>query len=164
MYRQTRERRTIWVSRCLLGAMICTAGLSNARALINPHYTPVDLYYQSPVILRVEIAGPDDRGEMAMAVVTAEGEVWALLRDADQGSRLGVTVALPRDTPGPISVSATDGKRNLGARLVRPGSTALLGKRNKGPIKLQWRRPSAAQNTAQVIVIKPTRFTLPDRP
>lgn len=103
-------------------------------------------------------------GAQDMAVVTAEGEVWLLLRDADQGSRLGVTIALPRDTPGPISVSATDGKRSLGARLVGPGSTALFGKRAKGPIKLQWRRPPAAQDTAQVIVIKPTRFTLPKRP
>ena len=102
-------------------------------------------------------------GAQDMAVVTAEGEVWLLLRDADQGSKLGVTVALPRDTPGPIAVSANDGKRSLGARLVRPGSTALFGKRAKGPIKLQWQRPSAAPETARVIVIKPSRFTLPNR-
>ncbi|NQU25356.1 MAG: VCBS repeat-containing protein [Candidatus Nealsonbacteria bacterium] len=99
-------------------------------------------------------------GAQDMAVVTAQGEVWLLLRDADQGSRLGVTVALPRDTPGPITVSGTDGKRSLGTRLVPPGSTVLFGKRNKGPIKLQWKRQSGTQETAQVIVIRPTRFTL----
>lgn len=99
-------------------------------------------------------------GAQDMAVVTADGQVWLLLRKADQGSKLGVTVQLPANKLGPINVIGYDGKRCLGARLVRPGSAVLLGKRTKGPIRLQWKMPDGPQQTKQVIVLKSTRVTL----
>ena len=53
-----------------------------------------------------------------------------------------------------------DGKRSLGIRLVRPGSTVPLDNRHTGPIRLQRKRLSGSQRAAQVIVLKPIRFTL----
>jgi hypothetical protein len=46
-------------------------GSSAAQALINPNYTPVDLVYQSFVILRLEIGPPDADGQVPVTIVNA---------------------------------------------------------------------------------------------
>jgi len=106
------------------------------------------------------VADFNSDGAQDMAVVTTGGHVWLLLRDAEQGSKLGATVGLSGDVFGPVNVIGYDGKRCLGARVVRPGSAALMGKRTKGPIRLQWKTPRGPQHTKQVIVLKSTRVTL----
>ncbi len=102
----------------------------------------------------------DGAGDLAM--VSNEGEVWVLFREAAEGPTLGLTVSLPPGAPGPVNVLAADGKRSLGVRVVSPGGAgALFGKHTKGPLLLKWRLPAGRPQTKRAIVLKPTRLVLP---
>ena len=109
-------------------------------------------------------AAADFNGDGAsdVAMVSNEGQVWVLFREAAEGPKLGLTVALAPGAPGPVNVLAADGKRGLGVRVVSPGGVgALFGKCTKGPLDLTWRFPGRGEQTKRVIVLKPTRLVLP---
>jgi len=99
-------------------------------------------------------------GAQDLVVVAADGQVWLLWRDVRQGPKLGVTVALSRQTPGPVNVIGYDGKRCLGARAVAAGAPVLFGRRTPGPISLRW-RAGGEPRTEVVDVAAPVRFQLP---
>jgi len=46
-----------------------------------------------------------------------------------------------------------------GKRKIRV--TAFFCRRSKGPVKLQWQAAPGKQQSAQVVLLQPTRFTLP---
>jgi hypothetical protein len=101
-------------------------------------------------------------GATDLAMVSNEGQVWVLFREAVEGPKLGLTVALPPGAPGPVNVLAGDGKRSLGIRVLTPGGVgSLFGKYTKGPLVLEWRLPGGRPQTKRVIVLKPARFVLP---
>lgn len=106
------------------------------------------------------IADFNGDGAQDVAVVTNDGRLWLLMRDAVSGPKLGVTVSPPRGKAGPVRVVGYDGKRCLGARSASAASPAFFGKRNKGPITLNWQGPGG-QRTKQVLVLRPTRLELP---
>lgn len=96
-----------------------------------------------------------------LALVSTSGEVRLLLREVDKGPKLGLTVRLPRGATGPVRVWAFEGKRPLGAQLLAAGSPVLFGKTAKGPLTLKWRLGAEAEQSKQVIVLKPTALELP---
>ncbi|HUU10522.1 MAG TPA: VCBS repeat-containing protein [Phycisphaerae bacterium] len=110
-------------------------------------------------------AAADFSGDGApdLALVSRTGEVWVLVRAAEGGTALGVTVALPASAAGPVTVVARDGGRCLGARVVRAGAPAFFGKVDKGPLALKWQWPGEAAGEQNVVVLGPTRFVLPPR-
>ena len=108
-------------------------------------------------------AAADFSGDGApdLAVVTFKGTLWVLTREAEDAPALGASVALPPGAAGPVNVVGWDGKRCLGARVVRAGRPALFGKPDKGPLALTWQLPGGRAGEKQVIVLKPARFVLP---
>ena len=100
-------------------------------------------------------------GAQDLALVTVDGNLWLVRREADEGPTFGVQVALAPGRTGPVQVAAWDGGRPLGARVVRAGAPAFFGKLDKGPMDLQWRGPDRTPVRRRVIVLGPTRFLLP---
>ncbi len=98
--------------------------------------------------------GPD------MAVATTENKLL-LLRREDAGATLGLTVTASADVRGPATISAVDGRRPLGARLLLPGQPVLFGKTSRGPLDLTWRLPGGDEQTDREVVISPVRLELP---
>jgi hypothetical protein len=82
----------------------------------------------------------DGDGGEEMALAATGGSVW-LLTPAGDAPRMSLSVALPANASGPVSVVGYDGLRCLGARLAQPGVPALFGKVNKGPLRVDWRQP-----------------------
>ena len=103
----------------------------------------------------------DGDGAEELLMASEGNRVWMLRRDDRTGWKLGVTVSLPRGIAGPVSVTAHDGKRCLGTRVVTATAPALFGKRSKGPMQIAWRFPGVAEKTRRLIVLRPTRFVLP---
>jgi len=102
----------------------------------------------------------DGDGAQDLVLADAENRLWLIRRD-DKGSRLGATVFLPRGKVGPVNVTAFDGNRCLGTRVVTATAPALFGKQIKGPIDLAWRRPGGEEVKKRIIVLGPTRFVAP---
>jgi hypothetical protein len=74
-------------------------------------------------------------------------------------------VALPLGGPtlGPVTVSAANDRRPLGAWLVAPGTgNAFLGRIDPGQVKLTWQLPGGkAEEKSFTLEDKPIRFVLP---
>ena len=104
-------------------------------------------------------------GAQDMAVVLLNGEVWVFPRAVDGDAALSVSVALPLGGPtlGPVTVSAANDRRSLGAWLVAPGtSEAFLGRLDPGQVKLTWQLPGGkAEEKPFTLEDKPIRFVLP---
>lgn len=79
-----REGGRRWLGRVLTAALgwgLFLLGMPPARALINPHYTPVELVNQSEVILRLEVGLPDEQGNLPVKVQrTLQGQPPSALR------------------------------------------------------------------------------------
>lgn len=99
-------------------------------------------------------------GAQDVAFVAANGEVWLLYRGTAKGAVLGLTVSLSPGAPGPVNVTAADGKRSLGVRVLAPGASVLFGKLAKGPLDLTWRLPGGKEQARRIIVVRPTRLVL----
>lgn len=111
-------------------------------------------------IVATAVADFNGDGCQDLAAVTSDGSLVLVPRDPSKGNKLSVTVSLPPQAAGPLTVSALDGKRPLGAQVVQPGQPAFFGKTNKGPLTLSWRSPGGEQKTQQIIVLKPMRVSL----
>jgi hypothetical protein len=107
------------------------------------------------------VADFDGKGGPQVVVVTAEGQVWYLTGTPENPPAMGLHVALPAGMPGPVTVTAVDGTRALGARVARHGQPAYFGKVNRGPLALTWRDAAGKEHSHRVIVLGPTRFVLP---
>jgi hypothetical protein len=97
-------------------------------------------------------------GAQDLAMVGVGGEVWVLYRETQASmknlaSTLGLTVTLPKGQIGPALVTAYDGARCLGVRVVTNSAPAFFGKTDKGPLKLVW-RTAAGEQTKSVNVMK----------
>jgi hypothetical protein len=95
-----------------------------------------------------------------LAAVTTQGSLVLVPRDPTKGNKLGVTINLPPTVSTPLAIWARDGKRPLGAQLLRPGQPAFFGKTNKGPLTLSWRTAANESRSKPVIVLKPIQFTI----
>ncbi|MFW6061791.1 MAG: FG-GAP repeat domain-containing protein [Planctomycetota bacterium] len=119
----------------------------------------------SDALMRGQQAGTvvdlDGDGGQDLAAVTADGQLVVLLR-GEAPSTLGLTVQGPATQEGPATVWASDGKRPLGARVLRPGQAVLLGKSSKGPLKLGWQRPGEAKRNKRAVVLRAQEMTLPE--
>jgi hypothetical protein len=102
-------------------------------------------------------------GGQDLAFVTADGQVWVLWRDVSQGRNLRVSVYPPEGTHGPVNVIGFDGSRCVGAQPVAAGTPGFFCRPSKGPLKLRWQTEPGKQQDRQVIVLKPTRFKLPEQ-
>jgi hypothetical protein len=102
----------------------------------------------------------DGDGQVDLVGVAGDGTVWGLLVKPTIAGRMAVTVALPASVPGPVTVCAQDGNRNLGARSVGHGTPALFGKQTKGPLTLTWTGPDGRERSQRMIVLKTQRVEL----
>ncbi len=100
-------------------------------------------------------------GSTDVALVTADGEGWMLSTVLTDGQPRGVTVAVPEQVKGPVYVSAKEGERSLGARVVRPGKPVYFGKTARGPLNITWRIPGHDAEDERVIALEPQRFIIP---
>lgn len=88
--------------------------------------------------------------------VTHEGELWLLERDTEGLTPLGATLQAPVSVTGPVPVVLRDGQRTLGARIAAPQTPAHVGRRNRGPVQVEWHHPGEANTRSQrVIVLRP---------
>lgn len=86
-----------------------------------------------------------------MFAVDKSGTMWLLTAKAGQGRPTqSIELALPASAHGPITVTATavNEKRSLGMWVVRPGQPVMIGRRTKGPVKLEWFDAKAKQRVA----------------
>jgi hypothetical protein len=109
-------------------------------------------------------------GPQTLALVLADGGVWTL-------PTVVVNKGLPRNVltvtagadgpPGPTVVTAFDGDRCQGARLVSPGAPAIFAV-SGGPrarsVRLEWKTRDGAAHRTTVEIDKPTTAALtPDK-
>jgi len=98
-------------------------------------------------------------GAQDMALVSRNGQLWIMFRDTSKGDNLGVTVIV-EGSAGPVTVTASDGKRALGAQAVSVATPGFFGKLNRGPLNLEWQFPGGKKQSRQVVVLKPEQVTL----
>ncbi len=90
-----------------------------------------------------------------VALVAADGAVWLLSVGSDE-VRYSLTVTLPARATGPSVVTAYDGPRNLGARLLQPDMAVSFGKVNKGALRLEWYGTDGKLTSKVVRIIRST--------
>ncbi|HUS48372.1 MAG TPA: VCBS repeat-containing protein [Phycisphaerae bacterium] len=93
-------------------------------------------------------------GALDMALVLAKGEVWVFPRKVEDEA-LAAVVGLSASSPhaGPLSVTASVDKRQLGAWTIRAGGpAAVIGVSDPVPVTLKWRWPGSQVQTREVIV------------
>lgn len=110
----------------------------------------------------IAVADFSGDGRDDVVFLTPEGDVWAMYLTNDTGTPLPLTVALPASLPGPVVIEAREGRRSLGARLLRHGEPVKFGKSMRGPLQLSWRLPGGESQSQQVIVLRPQRFVIPE--
>ncbi|MFH1024428.1 MAG: VCBS repeat-containing protein [Planctomycetota bacterium] len=90
-------------------------------------------------------------GAQDMALALKNGEVWVLPMTVDGGKTRNMRVTLPPGGPtaGPVTLTAANDRRSLGAWVVAPGTNeAFLGREEgSGPIKLSWPVPDGPEAT-----------------
>jgi len=101
------------------------------------------------------LADFDGDGAQDMALALNNGEIWVFFREnSDHEARMAVA-ALPVAGPckGPVTVTGWIGKRGLGAWNVSPGvSQACFGRRDAGPVTLQWRLPGGDRQQKEIVL------------
>jgi len=101
------------------------------------------------------LADFDGDGAQDMVLALNNGEIWGFFREnSDNEARMAVA-ALPVAGPykGPVTVTGWIGKRCLGAWNVSPGvNQAWFGRRDAGPVTLQWRLPGGSQQQREIIL------------
>ncbi|MGC9454073.1 MAG: FG-GAP repeat domain-containing protein [Phycisphaerae bacterium] len=97
-------------------------------------------------------------GGTDLVLSTTSGKLLLLRRQDGPTLSLTVTTA---GTAGPAVVRATDGRRDLGARLLLPAQPVIFGKTSRGPLDVTWRMPGADEQSRREIVTRPSRLVLP---
>ncbi|MCC5844643.1 MAG: VCBS repeat-containing protein [Verrucomicrobia bacterium] len=92
-------------------------------------------------------------GLQELLMITHDGEVWLLTRDAEATTPLGAALTAPPALSGPVPVVIRDGNRVLGARILSPGAPAQIGRRNRGPVTLSWRLPGETADREQRLIL-----------
>lgn len=100
-------------------------------------------------------------GHKDLALVTVDGEGWLLSTGLTEGEPRGVTVALDERIKGPVRISAVEGRRSLGSRIVRPGKPVYLGKTARGPLEIAWHIPGQPEQSRRIIALERQRFVIP---
>jgi len=108
------------------------------------------------------VADLDGDGAQDLAMVTKDGDVWAVFRERDDPPLAArAALGLGKGFPGPLTVTGWDGKTPLGAWNVVAGtSEAFFGKLSKGPLTLKWRMPGGREQSRTVVVLRPVRVVL----
>jgi hypothetical protein len=86
-------------------------------------------------------------GSNALLSVLPNGDVRAIYTKLDRKAGPSVTVTATE----PLTVSAKEGKRSLGARQLTPGTPVIIWMKNPGPLDLEWTHG----NKKRVIAAKP---------
>lgn len=95
-------------------------------------------------------------GLQELLLLTSEGELWLLQRQTEGITPLTAELRLPATVTGPVPVVVRDGDRVLGARISAPHAPAFIGRRNRGPVDVTWRKgPGHEPHTQRVIVLRP---------
>ena len=101
------------------------------------------------------LADLDGDGAQDMALALSTGEIWVFFREnSDNEARMAVAaLPLAGAYKGPVTVTGWIGKRCLGAWNVAPGvSQACFGRRDAGPVTLQWRLPGGSQQQKEIVL------------
>lgn len=97
----------------------------------------------------------DNDGAQDFVVILSDGGIWCAYNDLGGEDALCIKARLSPRSPfaGPITVTAWQKKRCLGALPVRPGSApAFFGVQEAGPYMLKWRFPRGQWRKRDVIV------------
>lgn len=86
--------------------------------------------------------------------------MWAVFGLAEGRAKLGMTIALPAATAGPVTVAASAAGRRLGAWTLTSGQPAYIGRMAKGPVVLEWTGADGKKNAQTAVVVKNVRVEL----
>jgi hypothetical protein len=124
--------------------------------------------------LVMKSAGPLGKGQQAGAIadvdgdgleeaflVDAAGAAWLLRMASERTRLLSLTVRAAPGKARPITVTAREGKRSLGARIVTPTRPAVFGLTQRGPVLLEWRGSDGSVRSNKGVVIHPQAIVLP---
>jgi hypothetical protein len=112
----------------------------------------------------VAVADCDGDGAQDAALAAAGGEICVLFGTPAGDARPSLTVRV-RGSAGPVTVTASDDARCLGAQSAAPGRPAFFGRRDAGPLTVTWRFPGATGSRKRVDVLKPQTLVIaPDMP
>jgi hypothetical protein len=89
-------------------------------------------------------------GSPDLIAVAPNGDLWVLTTTADH--KPGPSVTLTSSTP--VTVTAREGPRRLGARQLVPGIPVTLHLRNPGPLDLEWTGEDGSARKRRVIAVK----------
>lgn len=97
----------------------------------------------------------DADGAQDLVIVLPGGAVWCAYNDLGGEDALCIKARLSARSPsaGPVTVTAWQNKRCLGALPVRPGlAAAFFGVREAGSYTLKWRLPGGGWNQRRIVV------------
>jgi len=102
-------------------------------------------------------------GAQDMALVLLDGTVWVLPQSLGGESGLAVRVGLAHGAcAGPVTITAHNSTRSLGAWALSPGGEAFLGTTEAGDITFSWQIPGQApQEKTIALKDKPVYFRIP---
>jgi hypothetical protein len=104
----------------------------------------------------------DVNGDSAqdLLAVNAKGDVWALLGELGERPPLVAVVALSSRIRGPVTLKASRADGLLGMHVVRPGTPALIGVPEPGPLLLEWIGLDGKTHRGEVVVEESCRVEI----
>lgn len=102
----------------------------------------------------------DLNGDLTLDLLAVDlrQNVWAIYGQPARVRRFGLTVET--GVEGPLTVTASLGRRPLGVHVVHPGRPTTIYLPRAGKVALQWKRPGGTVETRNVIVTGPARVSL----
>lgn len=100
-------------------------------------------------------------GLQELLAISREGAVWHVTRDTEGVQVLGARLFPPAGVSGPIPLVIRDGQDIIGARIASPEAPAHIGRRNRGPVTVEFRLPGESESrTERVIILRAQQQTL----